>query len=140
MNISNVARECAIERKVVENYFSILKDLLISYELPVFSKRAKRRVVSHPKFYFFDVGVFRTLRPMGPLDSPEEAEGPALETLFLQELIALNDYLDLGYTINYWRTSNDLEVDFVLYGKRGIKAFEIKRTGKPSPSHFSSLK
>ena len=57
LNISSVARECAVERKVVESYFMILEDLLIGYRLPVFAKKAKRRVASHPKFYFFDVGV-----------------------------------------------------------------------------------
>ena len=52
LNTSGVARECAVERKVVENYFSILEDLLIGCRLPVFTKKAKRRMVSHHKFYF----------------------------------------------------------------------------------------
>lgn len=130
LNVSSVARECAVERKVVENYFTILEDLMIAYRVPVFTKRAKRRMISHPKFYFFDVGVYRTLRPMGPLDMPEEVQGVALETLLFQELIALNDYLDLGYKIFYWRTSNNVEVDFVLYGDKGIKAFEVKQSSR----------
>ncbi len=140
LNISAVARDCSIERKVVENYFTILEDLLIGYRIPVFAKRAKRRLVSHPKFYFFDTGLYRTVRPAGPLDTPEEISGPALETLFLQEMQAVNDYLKLGYSIFYWMTSNRTEVDFVLYGDRGIKAFEIKRTGKISLSMLKGLK
>ncbi len=140
LNISSVARDCAIERKVVENYFSILEDLLIACRLPVFSKKTKRRVASHPKFYFFDAGVYRTLRPMGPLDRPEEAEGAALETLLFQELKALNSYLNLGYEIFYWRTADGAEVDFVLYGKRGLKAFEIKRTARLAAPMLSGLK
>lgn len=140
LNISAVARDCALERKVVENYFTILEDLFIAYRLPVFSKKAKRRLIAHPKFYFFDVGVYRTLRPMGPLDMPEEVEGAALETLFFQELKAINEALNLGYTISYWRTSNHMEVDFVLYGNRGIRVFEVKRTGKVSRPMLSALK
>ncbi len=115
LNITSVARECSVERKIVENYFSILDDLLIGCRIPVFTKRAKRRMISHPKFYFFDCGVFRTLRPMGVLDRPEEAEGVAFESLFLQELIAINDSLSLNYKIFFWRTVNNTEVDFVLY-------------------------
>lgn len=140
LNISSVARDCSIERKVVENYFTILEDLLIAYRIPVFTKRAKRRVVNHPKFYFFDVGLYRTLRPAGPLDMPEEIDGHALETLFLQELQAINTYLRLGYNIFYWMTSNNMEVDFVLYGNKGLKAFEIKRAGKASSSMLKGLK
>jgi len=140
LNISEVARECAIERKVVENYFTILEDLLLAYRVPVFTKRAKRRLVAHPKFYFFDVGVYRTLRPMGYLDTPEEVDGISYESLFLQELLAINDYLGLKYKIYYWRTSNNVEVDFVLYGVRGLKVFEVKRRGKITTSELRGLK
>jgi len=139
LNMSEIAREAAIERKVVENYFSILEDLLIGYRLFSFSKRAKRRLILHPKFYFFDVGVYRTVRPMGPLDMPEMVEGTAFETLFFQELLAINDYYDLGYRLFYYRTATGLEVDFIAYGKRGIRAFEVKRTGKVNTSMLKGL-
>jgi uncharacterized protein len=140
LSISSVARECHVERKVVESYFSILEDLMIGYRIPIFSKKAKRRLIAHPKFYFFDAGVYRTLRPMGPLDAPEEVDGIALETLFLQELIALNSALDFGYKIFYWRTSNGREVDFVLYGPKGLLAFEIKRTSRMTSAMLGGLK
>ena len=140
LNISSVAREGHVERKVVETYFSILEDLLIAYRVPIFSKKAKRRLVAHPKFYFFDVGIYRTLRPMGPLDAPEEVDGIALETLFLQEIMALNSALDMGYKIYYWRTSNGREVDFVLYGPKGLLSFEIKRTARITPPMLGGLK
>jgi len=140
LNVSSVARDCSIERKVVENYFSILEDLLIAYRIPVFTRKAKRRLVAHPKFYFFDVGVYRTLRPTGPLDMPGQIAGTAFETLFFQELLAINDALEKGYKIFYWRTSNNLEVDFILYGKRGIKAFEVKLTERVSKSMLSVLR
>lgn len=140
LNVSEIAREAAVERKVVENYFTILEDLLIGYRIGVFSKKAKRRLVSHQKFYFFDVGVYRTIRPMGPLDMPQMAEGVAYESLFFQELLAVNDYFDLGYKLFYFHTATGHEVDFIAYGKRGIKAFEIKRTGKISSSMLTGLK
>lgn len=140
LNVSSVARECRVERKTVESYFSVIDDLLIAYRIPVFSRRAKRRLAAHPKFYFFDAGIYRTLRPMGPLDSLEEVEGIALETLFLQELVALNDALDLGYRIHYWRTSNGREVDFVLYGPKGFHAFEIKRTSRADSAMLGGLR
>ncbi len=140
LNISEVARECSVERKVIENYFTILEDLLIAYRLPVFIKRAKRRLISHPKFYFFDIGIYRTVRPMGPLDKPEEAEGVALESLFFHELKTINDALGLGYKIYYWKTSNKKEVDFVLYGDKGLYAFEVKRTSRVTKGMFSGLK
>ena len=128
INISSVAREAQIERPVAENYFSILEDLLIAVRLPVFSYKAKRRLIAQKKFYFFDAGVYRAIRPTGPLDSEAEMDGPALETLALQELRAMNEYLDCGYKIYFWRTRNQLEIDFILYGPKGLLAIEIKRS------------
>ena len=128
VNISGIARDAQVSRPVAENYFSILEDLLIAVRLPVFSRRAKRNLIAQPKFYFFDAGVFRAIRPMGPLDSEAELAGPALETLVLQELRAVNDYLECGYRLFFWRTRGRLEIDFVLYGPQGLLAIEIKRS------------
>lgn len=140
INTTEIGRETGIDRKLVSNYFDILEDLLIGYWLPVFTKRAKRRLIMSPKFYFFDPGVYRTLRPKGPLDAPEEIDGAALETLFLLHLRAINDYYRLGYKLFFWRTSNDVEVDFIVYGERGLFAFEIKRSRHLSRSDFTGLK
>ena len=139
LNISAVARDCAVNRKVVDNYFSILRDTLVSHEIPVFAKREKRRVIGSAKFYFFDAGVFRALRPAGPYDSDAEAEGTALETLVLQEIIACNDYRRWNYGIYYWRTRQGAEVDFVLYGARGLKAIEVKRSSRIRREDFKGL-
>ena len=72
--------------------------------------------------------MFRAIRPTGPLDADGEVDGPALETLVLQELRAINDCHDHRYQIHFWRTQGGLEVDFVLYGPRGLLAIEIKRS------------
>ena len=140
LNLSTVAREAALNRNVVENYFSILEDLLIAFRLPPFTRKAKRRLTAHPKFYFFDSGVYRAIRPSGPLDTPEEAEGIALETVCLQELRGVNDALGLGYDLFYWRTSDGPEVDFVLYGSRGLVAVEVKRCKHPVRRDLSGLR
>ena len=140
VNISAVAREAQIERPVVENYFSILEDLLIAVRLPVFSRKAKRKLMAQKKFYFFDAGVFRAIRPAGPLDSEAELDGPSLETLVLQELRAVNEYHDYGYQFFFWRTRNNLQVDFVLYGPLGLLAMEVKRATQVQPKHTRALR
>ena len=140
LNLSEISRELGINRLMVANYFDILEDLLLSSRITAFSQRAKRKVIAHHKFYFFDVGVYRILRPMGPLDLIEEAEGAALETLFLQSLSAINDYYELGYKIHFWRTQSGEEVDFVVYGPQGFHAFEIKRSSTITSKSLKGLK
>ena len=138
LNTTNISRECSAHRKVVESYFSILKDTLLSYEIKPFTKKAKRKLIKSIKFYFFDAGVFQVLRPKGFLDL--EKTGVTLETLVLQEIIAHNSYKDWDYEIFYWRTQDHKnEVDFILYGERGLKAIEVKLSGQIRDEDFKGL-
>lgn len=139
LNISTVARDCGVERKAVEQWFLALEDLLLAVRLPVFRRRAKRDMAAHPRFFLFDCGVYRTLRPRGLLDSAEEIDGAGLETLVLNELRATNAYRKLGYELCTWHTTKGLEVDFVLYGERGLHAIEVKRSADPRDREFRGL-
>lgn len=140
LNISNIARECQIERKVVEGYIGILEDLLLAFRIPVFTKRTKRAVAAHPKFYFFDAGIYGILRSSGPLDRPEEKSGAALEGLVAQHLRAWIDYRRPACRLSYWRTSTGSEVDFIIYGKDLFWAIEVKNASTIHPQDLRSLK
>jgi predicted AAA+ superfamily ATPase len=140
LNMSEIAREASINRKVIVDYFQILEDLLLAERIPVFSKRAKRKLIAHSKFYYFDVGVYRAIRPRGPLDSVEEAEGAACETLVYQEIQAINHYFNFQYQLYFWRTVDKIEVDFILYGPKGIIAIEVKRSDKIDQKDLRGLK
>lgn len=140
LNVSNVARECQVERKVVESYLSVLEDLLLAFRIDVFSRRRGRELASHPKFFYCDAGVFRSLRPKGPLDRPEEIEGPALEGLVAQHLRAWTAYSGDDHSLYHWRTRSGVEVDFVIYGPSGIHAIKVKNTSRIRPEDLRSLK
>ncbi len=140
LTTSAVARDCGVSRTTVEGFVAILEDLLIASCLPVFSKRAKRQTVGHDKFFFFDAGVFRTIRPKGPLDAPQEIDGAALEGLVYHHLKTWNDYSEKPCSLHFWRTTNGQEVDFVMYGEHEFLAIEVKNSTRISSSDLSGLK
>ncbi|MBI4952780.1 MAG: ATP-binding protein [Myxococcales bacterium] len=140
VNVAAVARECAVERKIVSGYLDILEDLLLAWRVPVFARRAARATSVHPKLYLFDAGVYRAIRPTGPLDSPSEVAGAALEGLVAQHLRAWIDYGQAGDALHYWRTRSGVEVDFVVYGPRGLWALEVKHTEHVRPEHVRALR
>ena len=140
LNVQAVAADCGISRKTVESHFDLIEDLLLSVRLPPFHQRAKRKLTTHPKFYFFDAGVYRALRPSGPLDSADDIDGAAIETLVLQSLRAENANRGLGYDLHFWRTFDGKEVDFVLYGERGLHAIEVKRSSRFRDDDIASLR
>ena len=140
LNISAVSRECGVERKTVEGYINVLEDLLLAYRIPVFAKRAKRHLVRHQKFYFFDCGVFNSIRPKGPLDNPAEISGQVLEGLIFQHLVAWNDYSVDKAGIYFWRTKSGVEVDFIIYGINTFIAIEIKSSKKVHQEDVKNLR
>ena len=140
LSLQAIARDCGIDAKTVNSYFNLLEDLLIGYRVPVFQKKSKRALTQHPKFYYFDVGVYRTLRRQGPLDSSDEIEGASVETLVFQELNAIIALLDLNYDISFYRTRDQKEIDFILYGESGFKAIEVKKTDRLRDSDLDTLR
>jgi len=140
LNLANVSREAQVSRKTVEGYLQILEDLLLGFRLQVFTRRARRGLAAHPKFYFFDTGVFRANRPAGPLDSSTEIDGLALEGLVAQHLHAWCDYSNGKHTLHYWQTRSRNEVDFVIYGESGIYALEVKNARRADSSDLTSLR
>lgn len=140
LNVSNIARECAVSRKLIEGYLSVLNDLLLSFHLPIFSTRAKRQLVSHEKFYYFDTGVYRNLRMTGFLDKQAEINGPGLEGLVLQHLSAWNDYQGAANKLFYWRTKHGVEVDFIIYGPKDFYAIEVKNSQTIQDKDLNGLK
>lgn len=140
LTLANVARDAAVNRKTVEGFVEVLEDLLISFRVPVFTRRARRATVSHPKFYFFDVGVFRSLRPRGPLDKPAEIDGAALEGLVAQHLRAWIAYTGSDHELFYWRTRSGVEVDFIVYGSDNFTAIEVKNSDRVRPADLRGLK
>jgi predicted AAA+ superfamily ATPase len=140
LNTSEVARECQVNRKTVEGFIEVLEDLLLGFRLPAFMKRAQRKLVEHSKFYYMDVGVYRSLRPKGPLDSPEEIGRACMEGLVAQHLRAWIAYSKGENMLYFWRTKAGLEVDFVVYGEDTFLAIEVKRSRTVSRKDVRSLR
>ena len=112
VNFTNVSNDAQVPRTTVYEYFEILKDTLLLYELPSWRKSRKRKPLTSSKYYFFDVGVVATLQ--GRQFRPGTPEfGEAFETYLLHELVSYRDYTS-GEPLSYWRSSSGFEVDFIL--------------------------
>lgn len=139
MNLSNISRECEVPRKTVELHLQILIDLLLGFTIQVFDRRAKRQLISHSKFYYFDPGVFRSLRKRGFLDQSAEIEGAALEGVVAEHLRGwIHEQLE-DYELSFWRTRAGVEVDFILYGPDAFLALEVKNNTKINPKDLKGL-
>ena len=112
VNFTNVSNDAQVARTTVYEYFEILKDTLVLYELPPWRKSKKRKPLASSKYYFFDVGVVAALQ--GREFRPGTPEfGEAFETYLMHELISYRDYIS-GEPLTYWRSTSGFEVDFII--------------------------
>jgi predicted AAA+ superfamily ATPase len=138
VNYANIASDCGVSATTVKEYFQILEDTLIGRFLPSYQKKPKRRVITAPKFYFFDIGVVNYLLKRGKIDFGSELFGNAFEHFIYNELYAHSSYSGKDYPIYYWRTASQIEIDFVL-GNHDV-AIEVKATSNVQSRHLKGLK
>lgn len=138
VNYSNIASDCGVSPPTVREYFRILEETLVGRFLPSYQKKPKRRVILSPKFYYFDVGIANYLLKRGTIVPGSESFGHAFEHFIYHELYSHSHYSDINYPISYWRTTSQIEVDFVL-GDNEV-AIEVKATMLANPRHLSGLK
>ncbi len=137
VNYSNIASDCGVSATTVKEYYQILEDTLTGRFLPSFQKKPKRRVISASKFFYFDIGLTNYLLKRGRVEMGSESFGKAFEHFIYNEINAHCRYSGLNYQISYWRTTSQLEIDFVL-GDHEI-AVEVKATSNANPRHFKGL-
>jgi predicted AAA+ superfamily ATPase len=138
VNYTNIASDCGVSATTIKEYFQILEDTLIGRYLPSFQKRPKRRVITAPKFYMFDVGITNNLLNRRKIEPGSELFGKAFEHFIYQEIYAHSRYSDNEYPIYYWRTASQMEIDFVL-GDHEV-AIEVKATDQANARHLKGLK
>jgi predicted AAA+ superfamily ATPase len=136
INYTNVANDAQVPRQTVKLWYQILIDTLLGFELPSYSTSTKRKSIDTAKFYFFDIGVVRTLRRLPPIVSESADFGEFFEHFIFLELKAWIDYRHPSTRLSYWRSKSGYEVDFVLNDEVAI---EVKAATIAQDKHLAGL-
>lgn len=142
LNFQNIARETGVHSKTIKEYFHILEDTLLGFLFYPFTKSHRKRLVTHPKFYFFDLGVTSALRGelLRKLIPGTSNFGKAFEHYIILEIKRLIDYREREIKMSYFRTTDGAEVDLILELGPDIWAIEIKASQQPSMSDLRGLR
>ena len=135
INHTNIASDAAVKRTTVIDYFQVLRDTLLGFDLEPWRGSKKRKAIATSKFYLFDPGVTRHLAGSGPVLMKGAGFGAAFEHLIFCELRAALDY-GRAKSLHYWRSTSGLEVDFLLNEKIAI---EVKATAIPKSIDIRGL-
>lgn len=142
LNFQKIAREIGLHSKTVREYFQILEDTLIGKMVYPYKQSARRRLISHPKFYFFDCGIVTALRRglQKELIRASVEYGRAFEHWAFLELTATIDYYEMEARLNFYRTADGTEVDFVIEKGLELWAVEVKASQNPALSSLRGLR
>ena len=139
VNFTNIARDCSVDVKTVQQYYQILVDTFLGSFVEPYKRQQDRAVITRtPKFYLFDVGVAGAITRRRIVQEAGEEFGRAFEHFIFMELAAYNSYKERDIRINYWRTKSGLEVDFIL-GK-GEVAIEVKGASRVDFTDIKGLR
>ena len=139
INFSAFASDVGVSRQAIKTWYKILLDTLMVKEIKPYGKTRKRKETSFSRFYFFDVGVARSLARMNVPTETMTEYGTLFENYVAMELIAYIDYSGLHDTdITYYRTSDGRrEVDFIIGDEI---ALEVKSTKSITDKHLANLR
>lgn len=137
LNYTNVASDVGVSRQAVKQWYDILIDTLIGFELPPFQATKKRKAIETAKFYFFDIGVARALRNIPTPAKGTTEFGEFFEQYIAIELRAFLDYTKNRHDLTYWRSTADQEVDFLIGTELAI---EVKASSTISSKHLRGLR
>lgn len=134
VNLARLSQESGVPVSTLKNYYQVLVDTFVGHWIPPYAGRSRKRLLTSPRFHFFDVGVRNAAAEVGlePRVS-DELGGPLLEQWVAQELVARADYAGPGHRVSFWRTTYGVEVDLVWESPREDLPVEVKWTPRPRP-------
>ncbi len=136
INKSAIALDVGIDDVTVANYFEILEDTLLGFNLPAFHQSVRKAQRQAPKFYLVDPGIKRALEKTLSVEllPQTSAWGDAFEHWVILDIIKNASYRRLDWSFSYLRTKDDAEIDLIVDrpGKKRV-LIEIK-----SKSHVTS--
>lgn len=141
VNYSAIGRECLLPTRTVQAYYDILEDTLVGLRLEPWRASLRKRLLAHPKFYLFDLGVTNAINRRLTSHPDPMLMGKLFEQWVVLETHRLLHYRSSEARLFFWRTQHGAEVDLLIERHGKIQAaIEIKSTAKVAGAHLSGLR
>ena len=138
LDLSKLASEAQVNRHAAIRFFEILEDTLLVIRSEAFAKSARRRLIQHPRFFFFDNGVLNGV--LGNFICSADRRGALFENFVLTQILHSAHAKDRELQISSYRTEHGAEVDFIVEFPDGTCwAIEVKAGRSVHDSDLSGL-
>ncbi len=138
LNVGNLSNALRISRNEAEKYLSVLEDTFVIKRIYPFYRNYKKEITKTPKIYFMDLGLRNyVINNFNGLPLRGDA-GDLFENFCLLELLNSDPYA--LNRINYWRTTNQTEIDFIVTRGNSTAAIEVKWERATTPRSFKTIR
>lgn len=121
---SSLSSEIRVSVPTVEKYISLLEQTFTLYSLTSFSGNLSNELKKSKKYYLYDLGIRNSLLKDFRAIKARPDKGFILETFVYHYLLGIADSSDTE--IYFWRTSDDMEIDFIWNRNRTPCPIEVK--------------
>ena len=119
LNVAELSNTTRTAKQTIEKYLFIMENTYIIKLVRPFSGNIRSELFKLPKIYFYDTGIMQLLWLKG---LQKELIGNVFETGIFAELV--KKYAK--DSVNFWRTKDGKEIDFIVRIKNEIMPVEVK--------------
>lgn len=144
INDAAIARDAGLNPVTEKFYRTLLKGLFLVFDVPPWHRNIGKRLVKSAKGYLTDTSLLchltgRDLR--GLRRSAPDIFGHVLENFVAAELLKLLSFSAVRADLLHFRTSGNVEVDFVLERPDGtVAALEVKSSEHVTSKDFNGIR
>ena len=126
ISLNELANLLQVDKNTVKNYIEILEKSFVIFTLSGFNRNIRNELKQAKKVFFWDNGIRNAvIGNFSPLELRED-KGALWENFLIAERMKKNNYENPYINSYFWRTTTQLEIDYVEEIEGEIFAYEIK--------------
>lgn len=138
INYSELSNTLGVSVATVKNYLWYLEKTFITEAVSPYFKNIRKEIIKAPVIYFHDIGLRNYSIGLFGMAGETDGSGFVFQN-FVFNVLKTNALFS-GAKINYWRTKEKAEVDFILSLGDKVVPVEAKYTNIKKPEINRSLK
>ena len=135
VNYNDLGSAAGVSGSTAKEWAKVLQTMGIIFLLEPYYNNELKRMIKTPKLYFCDTGLCAFLTSWTSRDTllNGAASGHYLENYVVSEMLRNSSYGEKKINLNFYRDTNQKEIDLVLEMDGQLHPFEIKRAASPDP-------
>ena len=133
VNYNDLGNAAGVSGATAKEWVKVLQTMGIIFLLEPYFNNELKRMVKTPKLYFCDTGLCAFLSSWTSRDTLMNgaASGHYLENYVAAEMLRNSSYGEKKVNLNFYRDTNQKEIDLVMEMDGQLHPFEIKRAASP---------